>query len=92
MQNNLSNPLHRDRVAKSIGLSTRQLDRLFRRHLGKSFADHYRSIRLETAGELLRHSTLTITEIAIACGFANASHFSTCFKAENGISPSEERR
>ena len=92
MQNNLSNPLHRDRVAKSIGLSTRQLDRLFRRHLGKSFADHYRSIRLETAGELLRHSTLTITEIAIACGFANASHFSTCFKAENGFSPSEERR
>jgi transcriptional regulator GlxA family with amidase domain len=92
MQNNLSNPLDRGRVAKSIGLSMRQLDRLFRRHLGKSFADHYRSIRLEAAGELLRHSALTITEIAIACGFANASHFSTCFKAENGFSPSTQRR
>lgn len=92
MQNNLGDPLDRDRVARSIGLSTRQLDRLFARHLGKSFADHYRSIRLEAAGELLRHSALTITEIAIACGFANASHFSTCYKAENGVSPSAQRR
>jgi transcriptional regulator GlxA family with amidase domain len=92
MQNNLGNPLDRAAVAKSIGLSTRQLDRLFARHLRKSFADHYRAIRIEAAGELLRHSALTITEIAIACGFANASHFSTSFKAETGSSPSDERR
>ncbi|HTN95832.1 MAG TPA: GlxA family transcriptional regulator [Nordella sp.] len=92
MQNHLSEPLDRSAVAKSVGLSTRQLDRLFARHLGKSFTDHYRSIRLEAAGELLRHSALTITEIAIACGFANASHFSTCYKAETGFSPSKERR
>lgn len=91
MQNNLSEPLDRDAVAKSIGLSTRQLDRLFARYLGKSFTDHYRGLRVEAAGELLRHSALTITEIAIACGFANASHFSTCYKAETGISPRAER-
>jgi transcriptional regulator GlxA family with amidase domain len=92
MQNNLSEPLDRGQVARHVGLSTRQLDRLFARHLSKSFTGHYRSIRLEAAGELLRHSALTVTEIAIACGFANASHFSTCFKAEHGFSPSEERR
>jgi transcriptional regulator GlxA family with amidase domain len=92
MQNNLGEPLSRERIARAIGLSTRQLDRLFARHLGKSFADHYRAIRIEAAGELLRHSALTITEIAIACGFANASHFSTSFKAETGISPSAGRR
>jgi len=92
MQNNLGDPLNRDAVAKSIGLSTRQLDRLFARHLGKSFADHYRAIRIEAAGELLRHSALTITEIAIATGFANASHFSTAFKAETGTPPSAQRR
>ncbi len=91
MQNNLNDPLDRASVARRIGLSTRQLDRLFARHLGKSFADHYRSIRIEAAGELLRHSALTITEIAIACGFANASHFSTAFKAETGASPSATR-
>ena len=91
MQNNLSEPLDRDAVAKSIGLSTRQLDRLFARYLGKSFTDHYRGLRVEAAGELLRHSALTITEIAIACGFANASHFSTCYKAETGMSPRAER-
>jgi transcriptional regulator GlxA family with amidase domain len=92
MQNNLSEPMGRDAVARHVGLSTRQLDRLFARHLSKSFADHYRSIRLEAAGELLRHSALTITEIAVACGFANASHFSACFKTEHGVSPSAERR
>jgi transcriptional regulator GlxA family with amidase domain len=92
MQNNLGEPLSRESIARAIGLSTRQLDRLFARHLGKSFADHYRAIRIEAAGELLRHSALTITEIAIACGFANASHFSTSFKAETGISPSAGRR
>lgn len=92
MQNNLGEPLDRGEVARHVGLSTRQLDRLFARHLNKSFADHYRSIRLESAGELLRHSALTITEIAIACGFANASHFSRLFKAEHGFSPREERR
>ena len=92
MQNNLSEPLDRGQVARHVGLSTRQLDRLFAGHLSKSFADHYRSIRLEAARELLRHSALTITEIAIATGFANASHFSRLFKAEHGISPSEERR
>jgi transcriptional regulator GlxA family with amidase domain len=92
MQNNLGEPLSRGAVARHIGLSTRQLDRLFAQHLGKSFADHYRTIRLEAAGELLRHSPLTITEIAIACGFANGSHFSACFKAEHGFPPSEERR
>jgi transcriptional regulator GlxA family with amidase domain len=92
MQNNLSEPLDRGQVARHVGLSTRQLDRLFAGHLSKSFADHYRSIRLEAAGELLRHSALTITEISIACGFANASHFSTAFKAAHGFSPREERR
>ena len=92
MQNNLSEPLDREAVARHVGLSTRQLDRLFAGHLSKSFADHYRTIRLEAAGELLRHSVLTITEIAIACGFANASHFSTCYKAEHGFSPKVERR
>lgn len=91
MQNNVGEPLDRGEVARHVGLSTRQLDRLFARHLSKSFADHYRSIRLEAAGELLRHSALTITEIAIACGFANASHFSRLFKAEHGYSPSAER-
>ncbi|QIG47512.1 GlxA family transcriptional regulator [Nordella sp. HKS 07] len=92
MQDHLSEPLGRGAVARRIGLSTRQLDRLFARHLGKSFTDHYRSQRLEAAGELLRHSALTITEIAIACGFANASHFSTCYKAETGMSPRAERK
>lgn len=92
MQDHLSEPLDRAAVARSMGLSTRQLDRLFAQHLGRSFTEHSRAIRLEAAGELLRHSALTITEIAIACGFANASHFSTCYKAETGMSPSTERK
>jgi transcriptional regulator GlxA family with amidase domain len=92
MSNRLDEPLDRAAVAKHVGLSTRQLDRLFARHLGKSFAAHYRSLRLESARELLRHSTLTISEIAIVCGFANASHFSRSYKDEFRLSPGDQRR
>ena len=91
MSNRLDEPLDRAAVARHVGLSTRQLDRLFARHLGKSFAAHYRSLRLESARELLRHSTLTISEIAIACGFANASHFSRSYKDEFGLTPGGQR-
>ena len=71
--------------------STRQLDRLFASLLGTSFADHYRAIRLERARNLLLQSTLPITEVALACGFANASHFSRAYSTMFSIAPRRDR-
>ena len=92
MEATLSEPLDRASVARRVGLSTRQLDRLFAQGVGVSFLTHYRRIRLERARELLRHSALPVTEIAIATGFAGPSHFSRVYRAMFGQSPGAERR
>jgi transcriptional regulator GlxA family with amidase domain len=92
MESNIATPLDRATVARMVGLSTRQIDRLFAGLLGVSFADHYRSLRLERARNLLLQSTLPITEVALACGFANASHFSRAYSACFGTPPRRDRQ
>jgi transcriptional regulator GlxA family with amidase domain len=92
METNMSEPLQRSAVARRVGVSTRQLDRLFSTGLGMSFLTHYRRIRLDRARELLRHSTLAVTEIGIATGFASASHFARSYRARFAMSPGAERR
>jgi len=91
MESNIATPLDRAAIAKRVGLSTRQIDRLFASLLGASFADHYRTLRLDRARNLLMQSTLPITEVALACGFANASHFSRAYSAKFGIPPRRDR-
>jgi len=91
MEHNISEPLDRRSVAAHVNLSTRQLDRLFSQQLGKGFSVHYKSIRLQRAHDLLRSSPLTITEIAFACGFSSASHFSRTYQSTFGQNPSSAR-
>ncbi len=92
MEHNLGSPQPRQAVADRIGLSVRQLDRLFAKELGVSFAGHYRMIRLERARDLLRQTALPVTEIALACGFSSPGHFSTSYGRHYGLPPSAERR
>lgn len=91
MEHNLGQPQSRKAVAQRIGLSTRQLDRLFASNLGTSFTTHYRTIRLDRARDLIRQTTLSITEIALACGFSSPGHFSRRYRERFGSSPKEER-
>jgi transcriptional regulator GlxA family with amidase domain len=84
-------PLRRNEVARRVGISTRQLDRLFAGKLKCSFQNHYRAIRLERSRELLHQSAATVTEIAVACGFASASHFTRVYKNCYGTTPSRSR-
>ncbi len=91
METRMSEPLDRTGVARRVGLSTRQLDRLFATQMGISFLQHYRRIRLERARELLRHSTLTVTEIGLATGFSSPSHFARSYRENYGTSPGSER-
>jgi transcriptional regulator GlxA family with amidase domain len=92
MESHPGEPLTRSETARRIGLSTRQLDRLFAGKLGASFAGHYRRIRLERARELLRQSAVPITEIALGCGFSSASHFGRAYREAFGVTPASERR
>ena len=92
MESHPGEPLSRSEAARRIGLSTRQLDRLFAEKLGTSYAGHYRRLRLERSRELLRQSAVPITEIALGCGFSSASHFGRAYREAFGVTPASERK
>lgn len=91
MEANLAEPLDQDTLATFVGLSRRQLERLFRKHLGRAPAHYYLELRLEKSRNLLYQSELPVVDIALACGFVSASHFSKCYRQMFGKSPREER-
>jgi transcriptional regulator GlxA family with amidase domain len=91
MEQNLENPVGREELARTAGVSLRQLERLFRLHLGRSLGEHYLALRLDRARDLLRQTSLSVLETGLACGFASASHFSRAYRARFGHSPRSER-
>lgn len=92
MERNTEEALTRDEIADSVGLSRRQLERLFRRYLNTSPARYYLKIRLNRARTLLTQTTMPVTEVAFASGFTSASHFSKCYRDMFGKTPRAERR
>jgi transcriptional regulator GlxA family with amidase domain len=80
-----------DGIAAQSGVSQRQLQRLFRRHLGMTPTQYFLKARLQRARHLLQYSTLSVTEIAIATGFASISHFTRRYTELYGRTPTAER-
>ncbi len=91
MEANVAEPVPLARLAETAGLSPRQLNRLFSEKLGRPAMRYYRELRLEKAQSLLRNSPLSLTEIALATGFASSSHFSGAYAARYGQPPSAYR-
>lgn len=91
MEANVAEPLTLERLAQVAGVSARQLNRLFTEKLGRSTMRYYRELRLDKAQSLLRNSPLSMTEIALACGFASSSHFSRAYAESFGQPPSAYR-
>ncbi|MEH6737016.1 MAG: GlxA family transcriptional regulator [Sulfitobacter sp.] len=90
MENNIEDPLSPEEIGGVVGLSTRQLERLFAKYLSISPKRHYLRIRLEKGRNLLRQTDLTVTNVCIACGFKSLSHFSKNYRAAYGIPPGLE--
>ncbi|WP_210529557.1 GlxA family transcriptional regulator [Rubellimicrobium arenae] len=78
-------------VAAELGISTRQLERLFDRHLGTSPKRYAMELRLHRARNLIVQSEQSLSEIAMASGFNSTSHFSRVFRERYGISPGSQR-
>ncbi|MEO6338902.1 MAG: GlxA family transcriptional regulator [Caulobacteraceae bacterium] len=91
MEAHVEEPASLSTLAAIAGVSPRQLERLFRRLLGEAPAARYLQIRLDRAHVLLRQTTMTTIEAAVACGFVNGSHFSRTYKARFGAPPSRDR-
>jgi transcriptional regulator GlxA family with amidase domain len=92
MERHLTEPLPIEEIASRIGRSRRQVERMFRRELNRSPVRYYRELRLERARLLLVQSAMPVVDIAIACGFISASHFSKVYREMNGIAPQDTRR
>ncbi len=91
MEANIEEPLTTDDIASHLDISRRQLERLFKKHLEAVPSKYYAQIRLEMARQLLLSSNISVTEIALRCGFSSGAHFSTAYRSLYGITPSEER-
>jgi len=91
MENNLEDPLSPSLLAREAGLSTRQLERLFRRYLDRSPKRYYLELRLKKARSLLLQTSMSVINVALACGFSSPSHFSKCYRAYYSRTPYRER-
>lgn len=92
MEAHLETPLSRERLATLAGVSLRQLERSFQNHLGRGMHEHYLALRLGRTRQLLRETSLSVLEVALAAGFASASQFSRAFRRNFGFTPRESRQ
>jgi transcriptional regulator GlxA family with amidase domain len=91
MERNIEEPISPSILAKEVGMSTRQLERLFRRYLNRSPKRYYMELRLSKARNLLMQTDMSVINVALACGFASPSHFSKCYRAHYDTTPYRER-
>lgn len=78
-------------LAREVGLSERQVSRLFRDEFGTSFREHVAMLRLERAKRLLAGTDLPVIEVAGHTGWSSLAHFNSVFRRRVGVTPSAFR-
>lgn len=91
MENHIEDPISPSDLANEVDMSTRQLERLFRRYLNRSPKRYYMELRLERARNLLMQTDMSVISVALATGFTSPSHFSKCYRAHYDTTPYRER-
>lgn len=91
MEAAIEEPVSPSLIAEDLGISTRQLERLFGRYLNSTPKHYFMEMRLNRAQNLLVQTEQSVTEIAMACGFRSTSHFSKVFRGHFGKSPVSHR-
>lgn len=91
IRNNYDQPMRLSDLAAGLSISTERLSRLFKDSLGINYSDYLNEVRLDHCKKLLRHSTESISEIALKCGFQSLSQFNRRFRDSESISPRQYR-
>ena len=92
MQANVETPLKLPEVARRVGLSMRQLERLSQEHLGSAPHAYYLQVRLSHADFLLHESRCSLEQIAFAIGFRSLGYFSRRYREQFGRTPRAVQR
>ncbi len=92
MEQNLEAQLQISKIADRLKISRRQLDRIFQKQFSETPQSVYRSLRLTRASGLLLQTNMSVTEIALGCGFQSASHLSKYFNIRYGVTPGNYRK
>lgn len=91
MDAHLETAITLEQLAAEAGLSVYHFARMFKQSTGQAPHQYLMQRRLQHAMTLIRQGTLSLTEIALRCGFSSASHFSNRFRAHFGVAPSQHR-
>jgi len=91
MEANIEEPLSTDDIAYYVGVSRRQLERLFKQYLNTVPSKYYLELRLNRARQLLQQTSKSIVQIGLACGLSRGPHFSSSYRNHFNITPREER-
>lgn len=89
IENNFMNELNMQMIAEEFFVTKEHLMRTFKKETGKTINEVIKRSRLDEAEELLLHSSLSVTDIAIMTGFNSVQYFSTVFKEYYGMTPTE---
>lgn len=91
MEEAIEDPISPSSLASKVGMSARQLERLFRKYLNKSPKRYYMELRLQRARNFLMQTDMSVLDVAVACGFTSPSHFSKCYRTHYKTTPYRER-
>lgn len=92
IRNNLQDPeLGVESLAHELRCSPSHLSKLFHRETGERIIEYITRIRLANAIDAVRHTPLSVKEIAVACGFNDPNYFTRVFRKATGRSPVQYR-
>lgn len=92
MEANIEEPMSIDELSHLVGVSRRQLERLFQKYLNCVPTRYYMDLRLNCARRLLLQTSKSVIDVSLACGFVSPPHFSKCYRDYFGIPPRDERQ
>jgi YesN/AraC family two-component response regulator len=79
-------------VSKMANMNRSKFCAIFKKRFGQTFTAYLKNVRVRNASELLRNSSLSVTEISHAVGYGSVVHFDRVFRDVHGLSPKEYRR
>ncbi len=91
MESNIEEPLTTDEISRHVGVSRRQLERIFKQYLNSVPSQYYLELRLNRARQILQQTSKSIIQIGLSCGFSSGPHFSSAYRNCFGVTPREDR-